>query len=137
MKSILIRLAGVAGLVIALGLVGCALLEPDDQFTLLRSRFSADLISKIESGTIRLEGGDGSSVQSAVKIVGAATEQENIAAEHFFLSKMFGRQGIEWAPTGQSGLKHAGRSYDVVRIVLAGEKARRDYYFDITEFRQN
>jgi predicted RNA-binding protein associated with RNAse of E/G family len=72
-----------------------------------------------------------------VKIVGAATEQENIAAEHFFLSKVFGREGFEWVTTGQSPFAHAGRSYDVLRIVLAGEKARRDYYFDVTESRQN
>jgi hypothetical protein len=137
MKSILIRLAGLGGLVVALGLAGCGLLEPDDQYALLRERFGADLILKIESGKIRLEGGDGSSVQSAVKIVGAATEQENIAAQHFFFSKMFGREGFEWVPTGQSPLTHAGRSYNVVRIALAGEKARRDYYFDVTESRQN
>jgi hypothetical protein len=137
MKSILIRLAGFGALVVALGLAGCGLLGPDDQYALLRERFGADLIAKIESGKIRLEGGDGLSVQTAVKIVGAATEQENTAAEHFFLSKMFGREGFEWAPTGQSPLTHAGRSYDVLRIALAGEKARRDYYFDVTESRQN
>ena len=137
MKSILIRLAGLGALVVALGLAGCGLLEPDDQYALLRERFGADLISKIESGKIRLEGGDGLSVQSAVKIVGAATEQERVAAEHYFLSKVFGREGFEWVTTGQSPFEHAGRSFDVLRIVLAGEKARRDYYFDITETRQN
>jgi hypothetical protein len=137
MKSTLLRRVGLGVLLVALAVGGCGLLEPDDQYSLLRQRFSADVVLKIESGGIRLEGGDGLSVPSAVKVVGAATEQESMAAERFFFSKMFGREGIEWTPTGQTAVKHAGRSYDVVRIALAGEKARRDYYFDVTESRRD
>jgi len=132
----LIWLARLGALSVLLALAGCGLLEPDDQYTLLRKRFGADLIAKIESGTIRLEGGDGLSVKSAVKIIGSATRQENIAAEHYFFSKAFGREGFEWVTTGQTPFEYGGRSYDVLRIALAGEKARRGYYFDITEFRQ-
>lgn len=103
----------------------------------LLKRFGPDLIGKIDSGKVRFEGGDGSSVDRAVRIVGAASGNEGVAAEYYFISRRHGKQGADWRPAGQRSFNdNKGAKFDAVVVQLSGEYLPQTYYFDITEFRQ-
>ena len=119
--------------------VGCAAqrnnLDPDLN-AWLQKRFGSEFIGKIDSGKIRFEGGDGSSVDGAVRIVGAANGNDGVAAEYYFISRRHGRQGSAWRPTAQRNFKdNKGKEFDAIVIQVSGEYTPQTYYFDITEFR--
>ena len=74
-------------------------------------------------------GGDGSSIEQAIVITGAANTLEGIAKESEWI-----RQNLRgWRKVGQALLQADGRRYD--RIDLAGPNgATKAIYFDITSF---
>lgn len=120
--------------------VGCAAhrddLDPDLNAS-LRKRFAPDLIAKIDSGKIRFEGGDGSAVNRAVRIVGAANGNEGVAAEYYFISRRHGIQGTDWKAAGQRSFNdNKGRKFDAVVVQVSGQYTPDTYYFDISEFKQ-
>jgi adenosylmethionine-8-amino-7-oxononanoate aminotransferase len=119
--------------------VGCAThrsdLDPDVDAA-VQKRFASELIAKVDSGKIRYEGGDGSSVERAVRIAGAANGNEGVQAEYYFISRKHGVQGADWQAAGQrSFTDNKGRKYDVVVVQVSGEYTPLTYYFDSTAFR--
>lgn len=120
--------------------VGCAAHRDDTDPELtasVRKRFAPDLLAKIDSGKIRFEGGDGSSVNGAVRIVGAANGNEAVAAEYYFISRRHGVQGTDWKSAGQRSFNdNKGRKFDAVVVQVSGHYTPDTYYFDITEFKQ-
>ena len=120
--------------------VGCATqtsdLDPDVDAA-MRKRFASELTVKVDSGKIRYEGGDGSSVERAVRIAGAANGNEGVAAEYYFISRKHGVQGADWQAAGQRSFNdNKGKKFDVVVVQVSGEYTPQTYYFDSTEFRQ-
>lgn len=119
--------------------VGCAAhrddLDPELSAS-IRKRFAPDLLAKIDSGKIRFEGGDGASVDGAVRIVGAANGNEGVPAEYYFISRRHGVQGSDWRAAEQRNFNdNQGRKFDVVVVQVSGEYSTQTYYFDSTEFR--
>jgi hypothetical protein len=99
-------------------------------------RFPPQLLSKVGKGQIRFEGGDGTSYESAVIIVGAAGSPEGVPAEYLWIARKHGIQGRDWQPIQQSVSRPdaQGRRFDIVTIDVSGEWANRTYYFDVTKF---
>jgi adenosylmethionine-8-amino-7-oxononanoate aminotransferase len=132
--------AAILGLLAILVCVGCAAHqdETDPELTArVRKRFGSDLLAKIDSGKIHFEGGNGSSVERAVRIVGATNGNEGVAAEYYFISRRHGVQGTDWKAAGQRNFNdNKGRKFDAVVVQVSGEYTPLTYYFDITEFRQ-
>jgi hypothetical protein len=130
----------ILGLLVVLVCVGCAANRDDrdpDLNAWMRKRFSPDLLGKIDSGKIRFDGGDGSSVEGAVRIVGAANGNEGVAAEVYFISRRHGMQGSDWQAAGQRSFNdNKGRKFDAVVVQVSGRYTPDTYYFDITDFRQ-
>ena len=85
---------------------------------------------RVQAATWR--GGDGSSFEEAVRIVGADTYRQAVATEHAFLSERHGEQNRNWRILSQSLVREEGRSYDLVEIEIVPGSARRYYYFDVT-----
>lgn len=79
-------------------------------------------------------GGDGSSLEKAVQILGAHNTSEGIAAEYRFIELLHGPRGREWIVEGQWLMRgeNEGRVDKIVIELRSGEK--RTYFFDITDF---
>ena len=83
-------------------------------------------------GPVHFDGGDGSSMATAVVIVGAPNEQVGVDAEYDWLARKLGRRGVDWT-LGSQGLRNIkGRAYDVITVTVRGKK--RNIYFDISDF---
>jgi hypothetical protein len=82
---------------------------------------------------VEYAGGDGSSMEKAVKIVGAANSMEGISAEYQYLSNKYGIRGQDWNLEMQSLAQDKGKSFDVMMIVLK-DGTKLSVYFDISEF---
>jgi hypothetical protein len=132
--------AAILGFLAVLVCVACAAHrdEADPELTAsIRKRFAPDILAKIDSGKIRFEGGDGTSVDRAVRIVGAANGSEGVAAEYYFIARRHGLQGSDWKAAGQRNFSdNKGRKFDAVVVQVSGEYTPQTYYFDTTEFRQ-
>jgi len=127
----------IAVTVCASGLSACVAHQPvsPEEFAVwTRQRFPPVLLSKIQDGTIRFDGGDGHSYEAAVVIVGAAAEPEGVTAEYFYISRKHGVQGRDWRPIMQALSEHGGRRFDVLTVSVASEWGDRVYYFDISDF---
>jgi hypothetical protein len=135
----LVMRASILALLAILICVGCAAHrdEADPELTAsVRKRFGSDLMAKIDSGKIRFEGGDGSSVERAVRIIGAANGKQGVSAEYYFISGRHGVPGADWQAAGQRTFNdNKGRQFDAVVVQVSGEYTPQTYYFDITEFR--
>jgi len=82
---------------------------------------------------IRFEGGDGSSVESAIRVVGAKGERDGVESEYWYLQQVYGsRESGTWQFVGQSLLHVSGKAYDHLDIVVGGR--RTSVFFDISEF---
>lgn len=73
-------------------------------------------------------GGDGSSIEKAVVILGA-DEMSGVDAEYKWLRDQY----PGWAGTGQSLQKVNGRDYDVINFIMP-DGSKHTIYFDITDF---
>jgi hypothetical protein len=75
-------------------------------------------------------GGDGSSVENAIRIVGAADEDVGVRSEYIWLAQHYPGYQRRSQALLQDG---NGHYYDLLEVTLAnGEKC--SFYFDITEF---
>lgn len=77
---------------------------------------------------IRFTGGDGSSIEKAVVILGA-TEATGVGAEYLWLNAHF----PEWKGRDQSLLNQGKRVYDVMNFTMP-DGSRHTVYFDITDY---
>lgn len=82
-----------------------------------------------QNASISYDGGDGMSMDNAVKISGAKNETEGIAAEYAYLAKEY----TGYKLISQSLINKKGKSYDVLEIRTKENKTVK-VYFDISEF---
>lgn len=75
------------------------------------------------------QGGNGSSLENAVVILGAASESAGVDAEHTYLSRHFPGFSI----VRQALLHQAGKVFDRLEIRTSAN-APTVVYFDITDF---
>jgi hypothetical protein len=82
----------------------------------------------IKIGKLVFEGGEGSSMEEAVVIKNAKTEEEGVEAEVKWVKKVHPK----WAKGAQAVLNHTGKYYD--RIEYSTPEGIKFIFFDITEF---
>ena len=93
-----------------------------------------------QPGDVVYAGGDGTSMEKAVVIVGASGEFEGVASEYDWLEIQFGPENVNWQNLGQSLTAENGRHYDVLNVEFltdVGDSKKGDvaeFYFDITDF---
>ena len=81
---------------------------------------------------IQYKGGNGSTKEKAIEILGAKDNQEGIDAEYEIISEMLGERFIDWELVRQTLIQEEDKSYDQIEIKSGG-----DYFviwFDITDF---
>jgi hypothetical protein len=79
--------------------------------------------------TLKFQGGDGSSLEHAVVILGAATESAGVGAEHAYLSLHFPGSAV----VKQAFLQQDGKAYDRLQIRTSANTSAT-IYFDVTDF---
>jgi hypothetical protein len=87
----------------------------------------------INEGVLVIGGGAGDAPRSAINIKRAPRGTSAIDAEHLYLTQRFGRHGRGWQLRTRELVCEDGRSYDLVRIELAGGDERR-LFFDVTDW---
>lgn len=91
-------------------------------------------------GDVTYAGGDGTSMEKAVVIMGASGEFEGVASEYAWLETKFGPENVNWQSQGQDLVGKNGRYYDVLNVEFltdVGDYKKGDvakFYFDITDF---
>jgi hypothetical protein len=81
---------------------------------------------------IRFEGGDGSSKEAAIVILGAQGESNGVDSEYQYLDLLHGPRPTGWTMVQQSLLGDQGKNYDALEIEHNGK--RETVYFDITDY---
>jgi len=82
---------------------------------------------------IKYKGGNGSSKQESIIILGADNEAEGIDAEFNWLEAKYGEENEKWVMVEQHLLDEGNKQYDILKIkFLAGDT--EDFWFDITDF---
>ena len=84
------------------------------------------------SGLIHFGGGDGSSMEKAIVILGAQGERDGVAAEYSYIEQLYGPRGAAWQTNSQSLLEKNGHSYDELEVDHGGKT--ESFYFDITDY---
>jgi hypothetical protein len=79
--------------------------------------------------TLMFQGGDGSTLENAVVILGVTNESAGVGAEHTYLSHHFPGSAI----VRQALLHQAGKVYDRLEIRTSANVSAV-VYFDITDF---
>ena len=82
---------------------------------------------------IQYKGGDGSSKEESVVILGAANETEGIAAEYNWVEEKYGNQNISWELNFQGLVDEGNKQYDILRIKLPTGEVN-EIWFDITDY---
>jgi hypothetical protein len=82
---------------------------------------------------VEYSGGDGSSMEKAVQIIGVQNSMQGIQAEYQYLSEKFGVRGTDWQLKMQFLMEDKGKSYDMMKISLKDGR-ELDVFFDISEF---
>lgn len=78
---------------------------------------------------ISYKGGNGSTQQEAIIIVGANDEDDGVDAEYDYLDGKYG----EYELVSQELIDEGDKQYDVLKIKLHSGEVK-DFWFDITEF---
>jgi len=78
---------------------------------------------------ITFKGGDGSSREKAIVILGAKNETRGVAAEYAWLKKHHSK----WKVAQQSLIMKKGKKYDVLTCVLP-DGQKKEVWFDISDF---
>ncbi|UCE26114.1 MAG: hypothetical protein JSW52_07040 [Candidatus Coatesbacteria bacterium] len=91
-------------------------------------------------GDVVYAGGDGTSLEKAVIIVGASGEFEGVDSEYTWLEIQFGPENVNWRSLGQELIIENGRYYDILNVEFLTDVGVYDkgdvaeFYFDITDF---
>ena len=80
---------------------------------------------------IKLQGGNGSTKEKAIEILGAKDNQEGIDAEYEIISEMLGERFIDWELVRQTLIQEENKSYDQIVIKSGGDHFV--IWFDITD----
>jgi hypothetical protein len=78
---------------------------------------------------IQFKGGNGSSIEKAIIILGVNTDREGVDAEYRYLD--FHYKG--WQLDEQTLILNKDMQYDLMVIILL-DGSKKDVWFDITEF---
>lgn len=78
---------------------------------------------------IQYSGGDGSSIEQAIIILGAESELEGVDAEYEFMQSLH----TEFELDSQTFLDEGNKKYDLLTIKLPDE-TKKDIWFDISDF---
>jgi len=82
---------------------------------------------------IKFRGGDGSSKEKAIIILGANSDLEGVEAEYEYLESIYEEQNVEWRLNEQSLFIEDDKYYDVLRIEFRNKK-QATFWIDITNF---
>ena len=82
---------------------------------------------------IQYKGGDGSSKEKAVIILGAENEFEGVDAEYVWLEEKFGKQDINWELIFQELIVEESKEYDILRIKFSSGEIT-EFWFEISNF---
>lgn len=82
---------------------------------------------------IQYKGGNGTTKQEAVMILGAENEMEGVEAEYNWLEKKYGEENVEWEINLQELVDEGNKQYDILRIKLLNSEIK-EVWFEITEF---
>ncbi len=82
---------------------------------------------------VRIEGGQGDTLETAIIIKGAADSSIGVAVEWAILHQIFGQKNKDWMFEGQSLHELNGHGYDLMRLALS-DGSKRMIYFDVTDF---
>lgn len=93
----------------------------------------APAVAALPGTTIRFEGGNGMTPDTAILILGAKGEIDGVGSEYQFLSIVHGQKGTAWKLQQQALMNHNGHQMDRMDVVLADGK-KLVYYFDISDF---
>lgn len=85
------------------------------------------------ASNIKYEGGNGSSIEEAVIILGANSEMEGIGAEATWISKQYGQRNIDWKKGDVALISKGGKDYDKYEVILK-EGNSIIIWFDISDF---
>lgn len=77
---------------------------------------------------------NGASFHDAVRVNGAKTQREGVAAEYRYISDLHGQRGQDWFLVGQTVIHNQDKLVDVVEIQLTAPEDRKVIYFDATAF---
>jgi hypothetical protein len=80
---------------------------------------------------VTFSGGDGSSFNKAI-IIKAKNSTDGIAAEYKYVSKKYGRRGVDWKMIQQSLSYNKKKPYDILKINYKEKEI--NIYFDISSF---
>jgi hypothetical protein len=79
---------------------------------------------------IQYRGGNGSSKEKAVIILGPSNEREGVDAEFNYIERKYGYFEIE----SQTFLDEGDKKYDIINISYALNEKKKELWFDITDF---
>lgn len=82
---------------------------------------------------IQYRGGDGSSTEKSIIILGAKSDREGVESEYEYLESIYGDQNVEWRLVEQSLFTKDKRYYDILEIEF-GDQRQVSFWFDITNF---
>jgi hypothetical protein len=91
---------------------------------------SSDLLY---DGYITFSDNSGRSIEDAVVIENALSEEDGVASEYYYLEEKFGQRDVDWFLENQELVSEEKRFYDKMDVKLA-DKSMITIYFDINEF---
>lgn len=80
------------------------------------------------------QGGDGSSYEKAIKIVGVENHMLGIKAEYDYISSKHGVENKHWQFISQKLCANENKLYDQISFQLRRDKKTYFYLFDVSEF---
>ena len=98
------------------------------------SNSKINLFQKPDLTNVSYGGGDGKSIDKAIKILNAKIEQNGVPAEYAYINKLYGERNIDWTLISQSVTTKNQLLYDNIQIQLKKTGDKLNLYFDITEF---
>jgi hypothetical protein len=78
-------------------------------------------------------GGNGSTQQDTIIVLGAKDETEGVDSEYNWLEEKFGKQNISWELNDQELSDESDKQYDILRIKFPSGEIK-EFWFDITDF---
>jgi hypothetical protein len=88
--------------------------------------------TSLPGSPIRFGGGDGSSKEAAIVILGALGESDGVESEYRYLDLLYGPRPGGWMMVRQSLTEEKGKSYDALEIEQGMNS--KTVYFDITAY---
>ncbi|NQT65319.1 MAG: hypothetical protein HQ554_03980 [FCB group bacterium] len=97
-------------------------------------RFNLGYSRKPDLTNIKYLGGNGSSMEDAIKITNAGNSENGIASEYAYIEKHYGKRKVDWELIKQIFDKKNGKMYDILQIQIILDNQKKVIYFDITDF---